>query len=69
MYGVDEEGQLYVHVKIYKQARIYGEIICTGGTVRLRCRECLRWHRVRILQPNRAELQEDSAPSMLAATP
>lgn len=69
VYGVDESGQLYVHVKIWKQSRIYGEIIVTGGVVKLRCRECLRWHKIRILQPDHAELVEDSEPTALVVTP
>ena len=58
MYGVDEKGSLYIHVKIFKQRRIFGEVLVTGGTVTLRCRECLRVHTVVIRQPNRAVLKE-----------
>jgi hypothetical protein len=53
-YGRDRNGLLYVWVKMFKQSRIYGEVIFTEGTVRLRCRECLRWHLVRIRQPEAA---------------
>lgn len=38
----------YVHIKVFKQGRIFGEVVVTEGVVRLRCRECLRWHKVRI---------------------
>lgn len=69
VYGVNEQGKLYVHVKIYKQRRIYGEVLVEGGIVRLRCRECFRWHNVKITQPDRAILEEDSHPTALAATP
>lgn len=51
-YGKDKNGLLFVWVKIYKQSKVYGEMIFTQGTVRLRCRECLRWHLVRIRQPD-----------------
>ena len=57
-YGVDSKGCLYVHVKIWKQRRLYGEVMVTGGRVQLRCRECLRLHTVVIRQPNRAALKE-----------
>lgn len=60
MYGIDRSGDLYVHVKIYKQSRVYGEILVTGGKVRLHCRECLRWHVIRIVQPNKPVLEETS---------
>jgi hypothetical protein len=58
-YGVDHSGTLFVHVKIWKQRRIYGELVVEGGLVKLRCRECLRWHEVRIVQ-RRAVLHETS---------
>ena len=56
-YGVDSKGKLFVHVKIYKAKRIFGELVIEGGTVKIRCRDCLRWHTVRIYQ-NQAVLQE-----------
>lgn len=57
-FGLDEEGKLYIHVKVYKQQRVYGEVLITEGTVRLHCRECFRWHKV-VMQPHgKAELQE-----------
>lgn len=61
-YGVDNRGVLFVHVKIYKQSRIYGELIFQGGVVKLRCRNCLRWHRV-IFKKTDAQLAEDSTTS------
>lgn len=60
-YGVDSRGKLFVHVKIYKQNRIYGELIFEEGVVKIRCRNCLRWHRV-IFAQRRAELKEDESP-------
>ena len=59
IYGVNELGKLYVHVRVFKQRRIYGEVLVTEGTVKLRCRECLRWHTVVIHQPGKAILEED----------
>lgn len=56
-YGIDSKGKLFVHVKIWKARRIFGEIVIEGGVVRLRCRDCLRWHVVRIYQ-DQAILQE-----------
>jgi hypothetical protein len=59
-YGVDSTGKLYVHVKIFKQNRIYGELIINEGTVKMRCRNCLRWHRV-IFNSRSATLTEDQS--------
>lgn len=47
VYGVDERGRVYLHVKVYKQDRIYGEIIAFGD-ISLKCRECNRWHHLHI---------------------
>lgn len=60
-YGVDSKGKLFVHVKIFKQNRIYGELVFEGGTVKIRCRNCLRWHRV-IFNNQSVALSEDQAP-------
>lgn len=49
-YGVDSKGKLFVHVKIWKQNRIFGELMIEGGVVRLKCRECLRWQVITIQQ-------------------
>lgn len=56
-FGVDSKGQLFVHVKIYKANRIFGELVIEGGVVKIRCRECLRWHTIR-LRPGSAFLEE-----------
>lgn len=67
-YGLDNEGKLYIHVKIFKQRRIFGEILVKeGGEVSLHCRECLRWHVVKIRQ-RVAELVEGSDPAILEQT-
>lgn len=59
-YGLDEKGKPYVHVKVYKQGRIYGEVLVTEGVVKLHCRECLRWHAVIFRSPDTAVLEESS---------
>jgi hypothetical protein len=56
-YGLDSRGKLFVHVKIWKARRIFGELVIEGGIVKLRCRDCLRWHVIRIYQ-DQAILQE-----------
>jgi hypothetical protein len=45
---VDDRGNRFVHVKIYKQKRIYGEFIIEYGLVRMRCRSCARWFSLEI---------------------
>jgi len=60
-YGVDEKGALFVHLKIYKRDRIYGEAVYMGGVVKFRCRNCLRWHKV-VFREDGAALSETSSP-------
>lgn len=64
MYGVDRKKRLFVHCRVYKQSRIYGEMLVYGGEVKIRCRECLRWHNIVIISPNssRAVLREIQQP-------
>lgn len=65
MYGIDEDGELYVHVRIYKQKRLYSESWHSGGVLKLRCRNCLRWHTVTFPGKTSARLVE-SAPPVVA---
>jgi hypothetical protein len=44
IYGLDEEGKRYIHIKAYKQDRIIAEVVAYG-TCEIHCRECLRWFR------------------------
>lgn len=46
-YGL-RDGKPIVHVKIYKQARVFGEMLLTAGTLKIKCRDCYRWHTVSI---------------------
>jgi hypothetical protein len=62
VYGTETSGELYVHVKIHKQGRVYGETYHTGGTVKIKCRNCMRWNRVKILAPNAAQLEVTEPP-------
>lgn len=50
VYGTDTTGELYVHIKVYKQGRVYGESMHFAGRVLIRCRNCLRWNKVTITQ-------------------
>lgn len=68
MYGLDSRGRPYVHIKIYKQRRIYADFIAFGGEVAISCRECVRWHRIvfRNSSDGRADLSEMPAPPVEA---
>lgn len=56
--GRDEEGKLFVHVRVFKQKRLYADVVIHEGRVSLCCRECFRWHEVII----RADLEMAEVP-------
>jgi hypothetical protein len=66
-YGVDASGELFVHIKIYKQSRIFGEIIFKDGVAKIKCRNCLRWHKV-IFRPKSVVLSPDESSEAQAPT-
>ena len=66
VYGVNNKKQPYLHVKIYKARRIYGEIVVTEGVVHLCCRECLRWHRIYISGGRKPRLEPTEPPEPVA---
>jgi hypothetical protein len=49
--GRDSRGRTFLHVKVFKQRRLYTEIMALSGVVRICCRECFRWHEVVIRDP------------------
>lgn len=67
MYGLDKFGRTYVHIKAYKQRRIYTDVIHYGGEVNIRCRECFRWNNIVFTTPakDHAVLQESAPPAEL----
>lgn len=60
---------MYVHVKIYKQRQIFGEVLAVDGQVKIICRECLRWHLIHLVKPEKAELREIPIPTEVQPHP
>lgn len=56
--------QPFVWMRVYKQGRVYGEMVATSGDVRIRCRECLRWHVVQI-RVNKVDFREEAMPTSI----
>ena len=49
VYGLDALGSVYVHIKVYKNRRIYGEVlVMQGSKISIHCRECLRWYTLEV---------------------
>ena len=70
--GRDETtGEPWVHVKVWKGKRLYSEMVVTSGVVQIRCRECLRWYRIKIVRgaPVLREESGESLPGVLATPP
>lgn len=68
VYGVDARGRPYIHIKVYKQRRVFAEFVAYGGEVAVCCRECVRWHRIVIRNPTeKAELLEVQPPAEVSA--
>lgn len=67
-FGRGRDGKAFVHVKVFKQARVFGEFIFTEGVVRILCRECLRWHVIRIQPTDRQsiEFQQEELPAEIS---
>lgn len=65
VYGIDNKGRTYVHCRVYKQSKIYGDWISYGGEVKILCRDCFRWHVITFTGPNnsRAILEESATPA------
>ena len=61
MYGIDENGRLFIHIKVYKAKVMKAEVFIRGGEVTLRCSKCLKYHIVKIIQ-KRAVLKRTSRP-------
>lgn len=58
-FGRDAQGKLFIHMKVYKQSRVYGEIfVSADAEVKIRCRECLRLQKIKIIS-DRPLLQEE----------
>ena len=65
VYGLDDKNRLYLHIKVYKNRRIYGEILIHAGSkAELRCRECLRWYKLSI-HGNKPTLVEAPEPEAI----
>lgn len=60
-------GEPFVHVKVFKQDRIFAEVVATEGTVSIRCRECLRWFRVKIVR-EKLSIKEEALPESVELT-
>lgn len=69
IYGVDSKGHLYVHQKVFKAGRVFGESLFYGGVVRLKCRDCHHWNKVVFRDPTHAALEPTAQPEVFVDNP
>jgi hypothetical protein len=43
-----DDGKWFIHVRVFKQRVVYGEMIVDSGSVRIKCRACSRWYKLTI---------------------
>jgi hypothetical protein len=60
-YGLDENRKPFIHIKVYKQKRIFANVVATGGPVHLQCRECNRWLRINFVRYREVRMREVEA--------
>ncbi len=72
-YGITADGEPYMHVRVYKQNRIYADVMIEGeADVKLTCRDCFRIHKIKILTRERRSeimrqvMNEDGTSSAVA---
>ena len=60
IFGVGKNGRPFIHVKVWKQNRLYTELVIAGrdAETSIKCRECYRWYRVFITFNNSAGIAE-----------
>lgn len=69
-YGIDRERKPFVHVKVYKQKRIFANIVVTSGPVFIQCRECNRWLRINFVREvDMRQVEPQGVPGSHGATP
>lgn len=61
MYGKDRNNRAYVHVRIYKGPRVYGEVYSTHP-ISLLCRMCGLWWNINIVN-DEVTMKKRSAPA------
>lgn len=68
IYGVDERG-LYVHIKIHKSQKLYGEMWVRGNKAQaeIRCRSCRRIFKITIQEF--PAIQVERIPELAAVSP
>lgn len=60
--GRTSDGKGYVHIKAWKGRRLLTEAVVTSGEVSIRCRECDKWHTIKMVYGKAPEQVRNSPP-------
>lgn len=60
VFGVGKRGRPFIHVKVWKQNRLYAELVVSGKNAEtsIKCRDCYRWYTIFITDNNTAKVKE-----------
>lgn len=60
VFGVGRNGGLFIHVKVWKQNRLYAELVISGkhAETSIKCRDCYRWYTIFITDSNVTKIKE-----------
>lgn len=63
IFGVNSSGEPFIHIKVWKQKRLYTEFVVTGKSTKtsIKCRNCYRWYNIFITDNNTAQMTETQA--------
>lgn len=72
IFGMNKSGEPFIHVKVWKQKRLYIELVLTGKSAKasIKCRDCYRWYNIfitdsmvnSVLESSPAEVQNADQP-------
>jgi len=60
--GRTPDGKGFVHIKAWKGKRLLTEAVVTSGEVSIRCRECGKWHTIKVVYGANPEQLRNSPP-------
>lgn len=58
----DRTGEPVVHIKAWKGDKLFVEAIVISGIVKLKCRECGKWNRIRMVRGAPRVQPQDGSP-------
>jgi hypothetical protein len=68
-YGIDEKDNLYLHIKVYKQRRVFAQLVINApAKLRIQCPACGRWHGI-VMRDDRPHMTDSTRPKYIPPDP